>query len=287
MNGILLMLCADFAFALMAAATKSVGARLPASEVVFIRSAVSLAALLWMLRARRIPLRGNGPRLLWARGIVGYIALQCYFWALPQIPLGTAVMLNYTAPIFAVALSFLWLKENPPLVVKWLLGACFGGIYLLAAPRFGGPLPALLAGLLSGVLAGSVYVMIRRAQRDDSTLLVVFYFALSSTVGSGALLSLSGWTPPTPSEWWGLALITASSFIGQLCLTRSLQKSPVWLVSPFGYLTPVLGLFLGILFWEEYPDLHSLAGGGIVIVCGVLMLVFSKPRDGEAGLTSR
>lgn len=279
MNGIFLMLCADLVFALMASATKTVGSRIPASEVVFVRSAVSLAALGWMLRANGIALRGKGPGLLWARGIIGYIALQSYFWALPQIPLGTAVMLNYTAPIFAVIFSFLWLKERPPRAVKSLLACCFVGIYLLASPQLGGPVLALLAGLLSGILAGSVYVMIRRAQENDPALLVIFYFALSSTIGSGALLFVTGWVAPTPLEWWGLAAITASSFIGQLCLTRSLQKAPVWFVSPFGYLTPVLGLFLGILFWGEYPTTPGLAGGAIVIVCGILMLGFLRPDN--------
>jgi drug/metabolite transporter (DMT)-like permease len=60
-------------------------------------------------------------------------------------------------------------------------------------------------------------------------------------------------------------------------LTRSLQKAPVWLVSPFGYLTPVLGFFLGLLLWEEVPGIASILGASIVIVSGVVMLVFFRP----------
>ncbi len=280
MNGIFLMLCADLAFALMASATKALGSHLPAAEIVFVRSLLSLVACYWLLRSQHIALGGNNPALLWARGIVGFIALQCYFWALPQLPLGMAVMLNYTAPIFAVIFSFLLLGERPPLVVKLCLAVSFGGIYLLSSSSLaGGAAPALAAGLTSGLLAGSVYVMIRHSHKGDDPLLVIFYFVLSATIGSGALLIKTGWVAPNGREWLELLFITATSFAGQLYLTRSLRKAPVWVVSPFGYLTPVLGYFLGVLLWKEIPTLRSLVGGAVVITCGVVMLVFFRPSD--------
>ena len=279
MNGIFLMLCADLAFAVMAAATKFTGARLGAAEIVFVRSVFSLAALLGIFAKNKTSLRANDASLLWARGIIGYIALQCYFWAIPQIALGTAVMLNYTAPIFAVILSFLLLRERPSAAVKLSLAASFAGVYLLCSPEIAGRPAALSAALVSGLLAGSVHVMIRRSRQTDPPLLVVFYFSLSSMIGSGILLWWAGWVAPSGAEWLGLLVITVSSFAGQLCLTTSLQKAPVWVVSPFGYLTPVLGLMLGTAFWREIPSAVNLAGGALVIVCGVVMLAFFRPPD--------
>ena len=89
MNGILFMLCADVAFAVMAAAMKFTGGRIPTPEVVFVRGVVSSLAL-WLYFARkRAPLMPKEPALLWGRGLVGTIALLCYFWAIPQIPHGS------------------------------------------------------------------------------------------------------------------------------------------------------------------------------------------------------
>src|SRR5690349_10879046 len=138
MNGIFLMLCSDVAFAVMAAAAKLAGSAVPACQVIFVRSLFSTAALFLYLKKRRISLKGGEPGLLWARGIIGYVALQCYFSAIPHLPLGTAVMLNYTAPIFAVALSVLLLRERPPLAVALLLVTSFAGVYLVASPKAGG-----------------------------------------------------------------------------------------------------------------------------------------------------
>lgn len=276
MNGILLMLGSDVAFAAMAAATKFTGRRLSAVEIVFVRSVIGAAALLCILANRKIPLKANEPALLWGRGIVGYVALQCYFWSIPRITLGTAVMLNYTAPIFAVLLSFFLLRERPPLGVKISLLFSFIGVCLLSSPEIAGEQAAILAALGSGFLAGAVHVMIRQGNKTDAPLLIIFYFTVSSTIGSGLLLIKTGWAAPTPAEWAGLFIVATSSLIGQMGLTYSLQKAPVWVVSPFGYFTPVLGLFLGHAIWKETLSTWQLAGGALVIVCGTVMLSFFR-----------
>ncbi len=272
MNGIILMLCADMVFAVMASATKWTGAHIPSFEVVFVRSALSSAALILICEIKGVSLRPKEPILLWSRGIIGYIAMQCFFWALPQIALGTAVTLNYTAPLFAVALSFVWIREKPTLTAKLGLAISFVGVWLLASPQFGGRPEALFAALVSGLFAGGVYVLIRRSRHADDPLLVILYFTLTSTLASGAWTIAAGWVAPSAGEWAGLAAITVSSFIGQICLTYSLHKAPVWVVSPFAYLTPVLSLILGWMFWKEVPSAQNLAGCAIVIACGVVML---------------
>ncbi len=276
MNGIFLMLAADLAFAIMAAATKHTGHSLSAPQIVFVRSAVSTLLLYVLMGLRHKSIRPVEPGLLWARGIIGYIALQCYFWALPQLTLGTGVMLNYTAPIFAVILSFLILREKPPAIVLAGLFLAFLGVYFLASPELSGKPLAILAGLLSGIFAGFVHVLIRRGNRTDPPIRIIFYFTLASTIGSGILLLGGGWATPSASEWLGLAVITASSLLGQLFLTYSLQKAPVWVVSPFGYLTPVLGVLLGYFLWQEKMTANSLMGCGIIVICGCSMLHLFK-----------
>ncbi len=270
------MLAADVAFAVMAAATKHTGQHISAAQIVFVRSSISTLALILLMKARGRSIFPAEPGLLWARGIVGYIALQCYFWALPQLTLGTGVMLNYTAPIFAVALSFLFLKERPSPAVFLSLALSFVGVFFLTSPELAAKPLAIAAGLLSGFLAGFVHVLIRKGNRTDPPIRIIFYFTLSSTVGSGILLAGSSWTPPSTEAWVGLGVITVSSLFGQLFLTYSLQKAPVWVVSPFGYFTPVLGLLLGYFFWHEKMTTESLLGCTLIVICGCLMLRYFK-----------
>jgi drug/metabolite transporter (DMT)-like permease len=279
MNGILLMLASDLTFALMAAATKCLGLGLTAVQIVFVRSLASTVILAAILLRKGLSFRAKEPALLWGRAIVGYIALQSYFWALPQLTLGTAVMLNYTAPLFAVILSFALLRENPTSGARVSLVLSLVGVWLLSSAELSGSPKPLLAGLLSGILAGCVHVMIRQSRKNDHPLVVIFYFTAVCTAASGALLWKMGWTTPTPGQWALLAAITMTSLAGQALLTYSLQAAPVWVVSPFGYFTPVMGLFLGALFWKEIPSIAGLLGGTLIIVCGTLMLGYFRKLE--------
>src|SRR5688572_21567289 len=110
-KGLLHMTLATASFVLMAWCIQKL-ARLPADEIVFFRSAVSMAlTIVWML-PRRIPVLGNRKALLFLRGFVGFVALWCYAKALGFMPLTNAVVLQYTNPVFAALFAALFLRER-------------------------------------------------------------------------------------------------------------------------------------------------------------------------------
>ncbi len=272
-RGILLMLWASLAFAVMAAATKWLGGGLPASEVVFVRSVLS-SILLFAILAIRKNKDGIGkkPLILASRGVIGFVALTLYFWCIPRIHLGTAVMLNYTAPIFAVAASRLFFKEKNSLPDLLLIGGAFMGVYLLASPQLREAPDALMAGLASGFLAGMVHLLIRRSHDErESPLLIILYFTIACTAGSALMRGLGPWPMPDAGQWTALLVITASSLLGQLGLTYSLRSARISVASPFGYITPVIGLVIGFIFWKEDPGLPGILGSAVIILCGSVL----------------
>lgn len=272
-EGIFLMLGASVAFAVMAAATKSLPGKLPTSEIVFIRSFFStLALLFYFFRDQNFIGHGKRPVVLAARGVIGFTALYLYFWAIPQIHLGTAVMLNYTAPLFAVIASYWVFKEKTSVPTKILIGLSFLGVYLVTAPQITEKPVAFLAALASGILAGMVHLLIRQSSgEEESPLLIIFYFTAICAVGSIFFLPFNHWIWPDTRQWLVLAVITTSSFVGQLGFTYSLRRAPISVVSPFGYITPVIGLIFGFFIWRENPGVSGFLGSLIVVFCGTLL----------------
>lgn len=272
-QGIFLMLGASLSFAVMAAALKALPGHLPASEITFIRSFFStLAIVVCFFRYQNFEGPGKRPWVLAARGIIGFVALFLYFWALPQLHLGTAVMLNYTAPLFAVIASYFIFKDKTNIRVKFLIALSFLGVYLLAAPQIAGKPAAFLAALASGFLAGMVHLLIRQSSdEEEPPLLIIFYFTAICTAGSLLFLPFTHWAWPDTRQWMALLVITITSFLGQLGLTYSLRKSPVSVVSPFGYITPVISLIFGFLIWKEAPGIAGILGSALVIFCGTLL----------------
>lgn len=274
-KGILLMLCGSAAFAVMAACAKGCS-RLPASETVFIRSLAATVILVAWMRLRGVRLVSRQPGLLYARSIVGFTAMMTYFWTLSRLDLGTAVMLNYTSPLFAVVLARFFLRERTSTGGSLAILAAFAGVCLLTGPRWAAhPLP-ILAGLTAGLLAGSVQILIRNTSKDESPLTIILYFTVASSIGSALLVLSVGGVQPTPQEGLLLAGVTIGSLVGQLGLTYSLRIAPVSMVSPFGYLTPTLSFVIGWLLWAEPFSPTSVLGSLLIIGAGIALYRFKK-----------
>lgn len=274
-RSMLKMTLAAISFGIMAAFVKAACETIPSSEVVFFRSLLGSAAIGIMIWKEGVSWRGKNRRVLVLRGMFGFAALSLHFYAISELHLGTAVMLNYTAPIFVVILARILLRERTLWIVKAAILFSFLGLYLLAAPQFEAkPIPILL-GILSGIFAAVAYVLIRFNDEDESPYTIIFYFTAISTIGSVPLLAL-GFHWPNLSEWILLAGVTAGAFFGQVWLTRSIQNAPVASVLPFAYLTPVFAAVAGVLFWKEYLDFQAMLGGGIIILSGVTIYLFRK-----------
>lgn len=275
------MLGGSAAFALMAACAKGCS-RLPAAETVFVRSLAAAVGLAWWMRRTGVPLVSRHPKLLYARSVIGFTAMMTYFWTLTRLDLGTAVMLNYTAPLFAVVLARSVLAERSGPQATAAVVVAFAGVFLLTGPRFTAQPLELAAGLTAGLLAGTVHILIRNTPREESPLTIIFYFTTASAIGSGLLLAWTGWTPPGPLETLLLVGVTLGSIAGQIGLTVSLRIAPVPTVSPFGYLTPVLSFIIGWLIWGEALSAVALAGSALIIGAGCAL--YRLRRESSAAL---
>jgi len=262
------MVLAAFSFSIMATFVKFACQTLPSMEVVFFRSAFGLIPMSILIVNARASWFGKTPKIHALRGVFGFAALSLHFYAIAKLDLGTAVMLNYTAPMFVVILAHIMLREKTEPRVTAAILFSFFGLYLLASPHFEAkPIPILL-GILSGLFAAIAYVLIRFSKEDKSPYTIIFYFTAISTIASLPFVSVH-FVRPTFQEWLGLIGVSVGAVFGQVFLTRSIQKAPISYVLPFSYLTPVFATFFGLLIWKERLTLQTLMGGAIIILCGI------------------
>jgi drug/metabolite transporter (DMT)-like permease len=162
---------------------------------------------------------------------------------------------------------------------KWeaiLVVSSLGGVVMIARPGFlfGGEesLPPLAVGvaLMGAVLSAAAYVTTRRLTRTNDPLVIVFYFALTTVIGS-IPFNLVSFTPPEGREWAFLAGVGVATLGGQVFLTKALQLEKAVRVMAVGYLQIVFAVLLGIALFSEIPDVWSVAGAAVIIGSTFLM----------------
>jgi len=275
-RGALHMVAAAVLFAAMGALVKRAAAELPSEMVVFFRSSFGLLAL-WPWLARR-----GAPRLRTARlgahvvrSLVGLASMACFFYAIAHMPLGEAVLLNYSAPLFIPFVSWFWLGERVSARLFAMIGLGFIGIALILKPGIGLFTPAAVIGLVSGVFAAVAMVGARDLTGTEPSSRIVFYFTLTCTLASAALVG-PRWRTPPGHLWPALISIGVCATAAQLFMTQAYALAPATRCGPFMYATIVFAALLGWIFWGEVPDALSALGAAVVGVVGVLMIHYGE-----------
>lgn len=81
-------------------------------EVVFVRCFVSMLLCFTIVFRDKLDWKGSNRKLLLARGMFGTTALYTFFITLREMPLGTAVTIQYLSPVFTTIIAIFLLKEK-------------------------------------------------------------------------------------------------------------------------------------------------------------------------------
>jgi drug/metabolite transporter (DMT)-like permease len=273
-RGILYMLAATVMFAISNAIAKSQVASYSFAEVLFFRALVSLVAcaVLILPRTGLIVFRTHRLRDHIGRSGTQAVAQSLIIIAFSLMPLGGAVAINFSAPLFATLFAALWLKEKVGLARGLALIAGFLGVLLVAAPGADSFRLGALYAVGNAVLFGSVTAAVRGMTVTESAETLTMYQMLMLTIGFTLALPIFGFTWPTNLDLAAMLINGLFNGLGQYWWTRSLSLAPPSAVGPFYYFSIVWAMGLGFLFWGDIPTLPLLAGSAVVVGSGLYLL---------------
>ncbi len=264
------MLAASVLFAGMGLGIKVASQHVDAGQLVWWRNAVQLVGAVTIARARGVSLTVVDRPALWRRCGFGTIAMVAYFGAIARLPLGDAVLLTYTMPVFVALFSPSVTGEtrSPGLVPALAVGLV--GVALVADPRFSPDPVGVALGLLAAVSSGVAYGWLRVSTRSEPRERIVVWFSVACVVATTP--SWLGGGPPW--TWDGVGALVAAGGFGlaaTLLMTTAYAHGPTDVVALFSYATPVAAYVAAALVLREPVTWQAMGGVALVALSGLLV----------------
>lgn len=280
-KAIFYIILSAFCFSLMNLFVKLAG-DLPSVQKSFFRNLVSMVVAGALLFKNRDSFHFNKSNLglLLLRASFGTLGILCNFYAISNLNLADASILNKLSPFFVIIFSFIFLKEKiTPTQGICVFLAFIGSLFIIKPSfQFEAMLPAIL-GFIGGLCAGAAYTVVRALSlRGEKGTFIVFFFSCFSCIVVLPYL-LFHFTPMTAQQLISLLLAGTAASGGQFAITAAYANAPASEISIYDYTIVIFAAIWSFLFWGDIPDMMSIIGYGIIFTASFFVFLYNKKRS--------
>lgn len=273
---------AIFAFSLMAIAGRQISSSLDTFEIMLFRSLIGMVIVVGVLAAMGqlsdAPATAHFPRHV-ARNTAHFAGQNLWFYAVGIAPLAQVFALEFTTPIWLLALSALFLGER--LTVSRVVWAAvgFAGILLITRPTTT-LAPGLAPALMSAVCFATTAMFTKALTRTESLGTILFWLttlqALFGFVCAGYDFNIA--LPSAANAPWVLA-IGIGGLLAHFSITKALSLAPATVVMPVDFARlPVIAL-LGMVLYGEELETEVIIGGALILLANAANLYTQHQQD--------
>ena len=285
-RGVFHILLAAFGFAMMSFFVKLSG-DLPVMEKAFFRNLVAIFVSLFIAfrTEEGIRFRKGCLPALFARSAVGFIGIYANFWAISNMAIADANMLNKLSPFAAIIMSIFILKEKPGVFdIVTVIMAFIGAAFIIKPSAGIASFPAIV-GVLGGAAAGTAYTFVRKlGLMGERKPMIVLFFSVFSCVCCLPFMILE-FVPMTWQQLLCLVMAGVSATVGQMNVTAAYSYAPAREISVFDYSQVLFAAILGFFVFGEIPDAASFIGYAVIIGTAIIKwrhdLAVSQPSSNQ------
>jgi S-adenosylmethionine uptake transporter len=270
-------------YAGMDAVMKGLSIGIGAYNAMFWRTLIALviAAGLFAWKQERWPQQSAIRVHVW-RGVVTSVMAFLFFWGLVRVPLAEAVALTFIAPLIALYLAALLLKEE--IGAKAIFASVVGlaGALVIIGGKLGGDYSHELGQGITAILCSALlyaYNLILQRQQALIARPVEIAFFQSLTVVSLYLLPAPFLAVvPAPELLPGLVVAAVLGIVSLLLIAWAYARAEARILIPVEYTAFVWAALLGFLVFGEAVTAATSAGTAMIVIgC----LVASRQQHGR------
>lgn len=279
-SGVLVFTVGLSFIALADAMAKVLGESMASPQVVWLYLVSVLTALMIYLLLTRQNFRKlaqtKKPRLQIARGLSILGSLTFIFASLQYLPLAEATVINFTGPLFMVALAGPMLGER----VGWRRWAAvivgLAGAMIVVRPGSDVFQWAALLPIGSAMFFALFQLLTRKLAGHDGAFTTLFYTQIVAA-GGAVLAAPFFWTPVTLYQLGFAFLAGCVGLAAHLCMFNAFRLADASLLAPINYTRIVASVLLGYWIFGNLPDIYTILGGAVIIGSG-LFVIYRETR---------
>ena len=272
-----------------------INAGIPADQLVLIRSGVSAllaGAVLVFTNPSAFKVTWREVPMLLAFGVIGLALMQwAYSMAVSILPVGIALLFEYTAIIIVPIAARIFFKQKTTRIFWYGVALVLGGLLVVSQIWAGGLDPVgVFYAFLAAMLLAFYFLMGQYSGLTRDPLSTMFYTMLIATlfwaiagVGAnwsldlGQVISLSGNLSAIEAPLWVplVWLTVMGSFVPMAMGFMSLKLTTAAKVSVTQTAEPVFAFLFGWLWLAQSVNILQ-ALGGLLVIAGILVAQKAK-----------
>ena len=209
-----------------------------------------------------------------------------FFYTITVIPLGEAITLNKTSPLFVSILAYYLLGEHLSRRTLFALLIGFVGIILITKPFDMSISYEHILGVLGGFFAAAAYTTIKKIKDIYDSRVIVLSFVGVGTLLPALLFAIAPFVdvpqklaflfpefliPSSFKLWLFIAFMAVISTLSQWLLTKAYSASNLSIVGVISYTNIPFAIGFGWMLGDTFPDSLTFSGIGLIILGGILV----------------
>jgi S-adenosylmethionine uptake transporter len=247
---------------------------------------IGMSGILYLPRRKGWP-AWPAMRMHLARGVLSTAMGFLFFWGLARVPLAQAIALAFIAPLLALFLAAILLKET---VGGRTVGGsliAFAGVLIIFVGQARADLGReALIGSFAVLVSAALYalnIVIMRAQAlVAEPLEITFFQSVIVTVTLALGIPLIGMSPPPLNQWPWILFAATLAISSMLLLSWAYARAEASYLAATEYTAFLWAALFGWLVFAEPLSPYTLAGA-MLIVAGCI-LAARKPADANPQL---
>ena len=262
------MLASVLCFSGISVSARALARDLPPGEILFLRAAVGVTVMLpWLARRGLRAFATRKPTQHFLRAMIGGTAMLCWFAALATLPVGDAIAIQFTLPLFLVISAAIILREKVD-AYRWAAVAVgFAGTMVIVRPGFGALNVAVLLVLASAAFYAGNHTFTKAMAGTETGVAIAFYMNLFQLPVAGAVAAFDWHAPALHHLAWIVALGVCGSY-SHIFLTRAFANADASALAPLDFLRLPVAATIAWWLFGDVSDMWTWLGAAIVFAAG-------------------